>query len=86
MARQRKIGNSKHGSFVKNSGASSSSNSSETSEKQPLKVLSSWKTVVTLTIFVIAVYFGTLGYLETRVNTPFDNEKVSLYCVLLHLI
>lgn len=25
---------------------------------------------------IIASYFGYVGYLETRVNTPFDNQKV----------
>lgn len=26
----------------------------------------------------IASYFGYVGYLETRVNTPFDDQKVSV--------
>lgn len=74
MARVRKPGAVKHSSTSKN--GSHSSSSSETSEKNPIRVLSFWKTIVTLIILVIAVYFGTLGYLETRVNTPFNNEKV----------
>lgn len=35
------------------------------------------KVVVGLIVLLVAAYFGYRGYLETRVNTPFDNEKVS---------
>ncbi|XP_052754683.1 mannosyl-oligosaccharide glucosidase [Galleria mellonella] len=76
MVRHRKIGNAhqKHGN---NNDTSSSSGSSESSiTKKTFKILSLWKTIVGFTCFMIAVYVGTLGYLETRVNTPFDDEKV----------
>ncbi|CAG9789851.1 unnamed protein product [Diatraea saccharalis] len=76
MVRHRKVGHVqlKHGN---NNETSSSSNNSESSfASRTFKVLSIWKTLVGFVCFLIAVYVGTLGYLETRVNTPFDNEKV----------
>ena len=38
----------------------------------------SLKTIVTLICLGVACCIGYKGYLETRVNTPFDNNKVSL--------
>lgn len=56
---------------------SSSSGSSESSiGSRTFKLLSVWKTAVGFVCFLIAVYVSTLGYLETRVNTPFDDDKV----------
>ncbi|KAJ8705748.1 hypothetical protein PYW08_012794 [Mythimna loreyi] len=56
---------------------SSSSGSSESSiGNKTFKFLSVWKTGVGVVCFLIAVYISTLGYLETRVNTPFDDDKV----------
>ncbi|XP_022818785.1 mannosyl-oligosaccharide glucosidase [Spodoptera litura] len=58
--------------------ASSSSGCSESSiGSRTFKFLSVWKTGVGCVCFLIAVYISTLGYLETRVNTPFDDDKVS---------
>ncbi|KAH8395183.1 hypothetical protein KR222_000519 [Zaprionus bogoriensis] len=41
-------------------------------------ILDKWKTLIGCICLVIASYFGYLGYLETRVNTPFDNQKMVL--------
>ncbi|XP_053622951.1 mannosyl-oligosaccharide glucosidase [Plodia interpunctella] len=62
----------KHG----NNETSSSSSASETSNSSNFKILSFWKSIVGFICFTIAVYVGSLGYLETRVNTPFADEKV----------
>lgn len=59
-----------------NNGTSSSSSSSDASETRSFKLKSMWKTLVGGLCLGIAVYVGSLGYLETRVNTPFDDEKV----------
>lgn len=42
----------------------------------PNMMLDKWKTVIGCVCLVIASYFGYLGYLETRVNTPFDHQKM----------
>lgn len=69
-----------------NNETSSSSGSSESSfGSRTFKLLSVWKTAVGFACFLIAVYVSTLGYLETRVNTPFDDEKVSKINILLHV-
>ncbi|ALC48411.1 CG1597 [Drosophila busckii] len=41
-------------------------------------ILDKWKTLIGCVCLAIASYFGYLGYLETRVNTPFDNQKMVL--------
>lgn len=64
----------KHGSTAT---SSSSTSSDEVIGSRTLKVLSGWKTVIGFVCLTVAVYVGTLGYLETRVNTPFDDEKAS---------
>lgn len=42
----------------------------------PKLMLDKWKTLIGFVCLGVASYFGYLGYLETRVNTPFDNEKM----------
>lgn len=70
----------KHGN---NNESSSSSGTSESSmASRTFHLLSIWKTGVGVLCFIIAVYVGTLGYLETRVNTPLDEEKVFIYLCL----
>lgn len=66
---------------------SSSSGSSETSTigSRTFKFLSVWKTSVGFVCFLIAVYISTLGYLETRVNTPFDDDKVKKVLLFLNI-
>ncbi|XP_034838193.1 mannosyl-oligosaccharide glucosidase [Maniola hyperantus] len=70
MVRNRKLTTQqKHGN---NNESSSSSGSSESSfASRTFHVL--WG--VGVVCFIIAVYVGTLGYFETRVNTPLDEEK-----------
>lgn len=41
-------------------------------------ILDKWKTLIGCLCLAIASYFGYLGYLETRVNTPYDNQKMVL--------
>ncbi|XP_004527367.1 alpha-glucosidase 2 [Ceratitis capitata] len=42
----------------------------------PKLMLDKWKTLIGCVCLAVASYFCYLGYLETRVNTPFDNEKM----------
>ncbi|XP_075989113.1 mannosyl-oligosaccharide glucosidase [Anticarsia gemmatalis] len=66
--------------IANNNETSSSSGGSESSfGSRTFKFLSVWKTGVGFACFLIAVYVSTLGYLETRVNTPFDDDKVVIY-------
>lgn len=75
MVKHRKVSVlSKHGNNTETSGSSTSDNQTRTRSYQFLTV---WKTTIGVICLVVAVYIGTLGYLETRVNTPFDGEKVS---------
>ncbi|EDW36679.1 GL22561 [Drosophila persimilis] len=39
-------------------------------------MMDKWKTLIGCICLGIASYFGYVGYLETRVNTPFDNQKM----------
>ncbi|KAG5893399.1 hypothetical protein JTB14_038061 [Gonioctena quinquepunctata] len=60
---------------------SSSSNGSTTSNSKSTRKSSFfgyWKQIIVMTVLSIAVYFGYIGYLETRINTPFDDKKVVL--------
>ncbi|CAG5036791.1 unnamed protein product [Parnassius apollo] len=75
MVRHRKVVISQH-KHANNDEASSSSGGSETpGASRAFKILSIWKTGVGFFCLVVAIYVGLLGYLETRVNTPFDDEK-----------
>lgn len=42
-------------------------------------ILENWTTFIGCFCLAIASYFGYLGYLETRVNTPYDNLKMVLH-------
>lgn len=55
---------------------SSSSNESSGKAKNTKGILSYWKPVVGCTCLLIAIGVGYVGYLETRVNTPYDDRKV----------
>ncbi|KAL5275817.1 MOGS family protein [Megaselia abdita] len=45
--------------------------------KNPCSVLiDNWKTIIGFICLCVASVFGYLGYLETRVNTPFDSQKM----------
>ncbi|CAG9574147.1 unnamed protein product [Danaus chrysippus] len=73
MVKHRKTVQYKHA----NNESSSSSGASDSSiAGRAFHLLSVWKTGAGFICLVIAVYVGTLGYLETRVNTPLDEEKV----------
>lgn len=43
-------------------------------------VMNRWHFLIGCTCLTIASYFGYVGYLETRVNTPFDDHKVCSFC------
>ncbi|XP_068625891.1 mannosyl-oligosaccharide glucosidase [Battus philenor] len=75
MVRHRKVGNSqhKHGNSDETSG--NPANGDGPGASRAFKLLSVWKTGVGCFCLVVAIYVGILGYLETRVNTPFDDEK-----------
>lgn len=87
MVRHRKVVTiqTKHGNNVetRTRDSSSSVNSESSVASKTFKVLSVWKTLVGFICFLIAVYVGTLGYLETRVNTPFDDVKVGIILACL---
>ncbi|KAF5275980.1 hypothetical protein FQA39_LY00776 [Lamprigera yunnana] len=57
---------------------SSSSNGSYPPKLQQKRqsILSYWKHFIGFTCFGIAVGVGFMGYLETRVNTPYDDKKM----------
>lgn len=64
--------------------SSSSGSDVSSGARKSFQILSGWKTAVGVLCFSIAAYVSILGYLETRVNTPFDDEKVSKkLCLLL---
>lgn len=73
MARQRKVGN-----IDKQQQKSVKVNSKERLEKhETSSIRTSIKIVASLICISIAAYVGYKGYLETRVNTPYDDNKVS---------
>uniref|UniRef100_A0A0K8TMY1 Mannosyl-oligosaccharide glucosidase n=1 Tax=Tabanus bromius TaxID=304241 RepID=A0A0K8TMY1_TABBR len=91
MARQRKNAGStsnlnsdsnKKGSRQNKNGTSSSSASSATTTTKARKIgnrfiaMTQWRVIFGCSALLIASYFGYIGYLETRVNTPFDNQKM----------
>ncbi|KAH8271129.1 hypothetical protein KR018_000870 [Drosophila ironensis] len=57
-------------------GAKQAKNRSARFDFAPNLMLDKWKTMVGCICLGIASYFGYLGYLETRVNTPFDHQKM----------
>lgn len=66
-------------------GNSSSSNGSATSSpaKNKAVIFTYWKEAVGFICLVIAATVGYQGYLETRVNTPYDDKKVrSLFLIV----
>lgn len=77
MVRHRKVTHAHHGNSHKHSDGSGGSSGAVAGAGRAFKMLSIWKTGVGCFCLVVAVYVGILGYLETRVNTPFDDEKVS---------
>lgn len=74
MARQRRSGN---GKGTNNSSSSNGSHIVSNKAKTKTNFIAYWKHIIGFTCFAIAACVGYLGYLETRVNTPFDDKKVS---------
>lgn len=84
MARQRKgqtqpITTKSREKSDKSANSSSSNGSSLTDSlvSSNNNVLSYWKQLIVCLVLSIAVSFGYMGYLETRINTPFDDKRVS---------
>ncbi|CAH0553767.1 unnamed protein product [Brassicogethes aeneus] len=75
MARQRKTTEKKNDKGT-NSSSSNGSNYVDTKAKPATGIFMFWKQIIGCTVLFIAVVFGYLGYLETRVITPFDSAKV----------
>lgn len=46
-------------------------------------VFNYWKQLIVCLVLSIAVSFGYMGYLETRINTPFDDKRVGIYVFIL---
>lgn len=67
--------NRKTNGKINETGSSSSNDSTEIS-KEKFNMLHYWKTCVGFLFLAIAVGIGYEGYLETRVNTPFDAKKM----------
>lgn len=59
-----------------NAGGSSSSNESTGKTKKKFNILNYWKSIVGFTCLAIAAGVSYVGYLETRVNTPYDDHKM----------
>lgn len=81
MARQRRtLGVNFDGKGDKGTN-SSSSNGSTAGGKPKMKtnnnsIVSYWKHLIGFIFFAVAAGISYMGYLETRVNTPFDDKKV----------
>ncbi|CAG9768795.1 unnamed protein product [Ceutorhynchus assimilis] len=78
MARQRK--SVPEGSKDTKSRNSSSSNGSSIQNtkiaQQQSSIFSYWKQLAFVAVLGVTVVFGVMGYLQTRVNTPFDEKRV----------
>lgn len=59
-----------------NTGGSTSSNESSRKTKKKINLLQYWKAMVGCVCLAIALGVGYQGYLETRVNTPYDGHKM----------
>lgn len=77
MVRQRKTVKICQNSANNIETSSSSGSEGSSGARKRFHILSRWKTGVGIVCFCIAVLIGVIGYLETRVNTPFYGEKVS---------
>ncbi|XP_066256749.1 mannosyl-oligosaccharide glucosidase isoform X1 [Euwallacea similis] len=77
MARQRKNA-SETNKETKSRNSSSSNGSSSHKDKtpQPKSIFAYWKQLAFVTVLGVTVVFGIMGYLQTRVNTPYDNKKI----------
>ncbi|XP_050312550.1 mannosyl-oligosaccharide glucosidase [Anthonomus grandis grandis] len=77
MARQRKtVSESNKESKSRNSSSSNGSSSPQSKTPQSKSVFIYWKQVAMVLVLGVTVVFAIMGYLQTRVNTPFDDKKV----------
>ncbi|XP_044262589.1 mannosyl-oligosaccharide glucosidase [Tribolium madens] len=76
MARQRRNQGSGDPNKGTNSSSSNGSNSTNNRSSKSSSLLSYWKQIIGCIVLGIAVSLGYMGYLETRVNTPFDDKKM----------
>lgn len=79
MARQRRPANGKG----TNSSSSNGSHIASNKPKSKTGFATYWKHLIGFTCFAIAACVGYMGYLETRVNTPFDDKKVCINLLLV---
>lgn len=56
------------------------------SPKSNKNIILSTNSIIAATCIAIAVWFGYKGYLETRVNTPYDVEKACNVIFILYFI
>lgn len=80
MVRQRRPQVNSESNRVDKGTNSSSSNGSNPSNIKLIKntsIFNYWKQIIVFVVLAIAICFGYMGYLETRVNTPLDDKKVS---------
>lgn len=86
MARQRRKETSENKADKgTNSSSSNGSNYPEFKPKEMRSIYTFWKQIICFVVLLIAVVFGYMGYLETRVNTPFDSVKVCNHLLRLKL-
>lgn len=63
---------------IKNKVSSSTTVKKESKFKMPML-----NTTITILCIAVAAWFSYKGYLETRVNTPYDVEKVSFILIFI---
>lgn len=59
-----------------NSSSSNGSSSLDSQSSNKNNVFNYWKQFIACVALSVAIIFGYMGYLETRINTPFDDKKV----------
>lgn len=59
-----------------NSSSSNGSSLTDTSVFSNNNMFNYWKQLIVCLVLSVAISFGYMGYLETRINTPFDDKKV----------
>lgn len=86
MVRQRRTQASLDNKKADKGANSSSSNGSSSLKLKTAKENSFFvhsKKIIVIVVLGIAICFGYMGYLETRINTPFNDVKVckcNIYC------
>lgn len=64
-----------------NSSSSNGSSSSNNNSSIHFNILNYWKQIIACIVLSVAICFGYIGYLETRINTPLDNKKVMYFSI-----